>query len=412
MTIATKLVQSFCRYVAIPSQSDASVNHLPTTPGQLELAKLLEQDLHQLGHLETEITETGILIAKLNGNCPEAKTLGFVAHLDTVDVGLSPEIKPQLLHYQGEPLCLNAEKNITIDEQLRPELAAYRGCDILFGDGTSVLGADNKAAIAVMMTMAAEFKANNTPHGDLYFAFVPDEEVGLRGSKTLDLAKFPVDHCYTIDCCERGEVVYETFNAGEAIIHIKGVTAHPMSAKNVLVNPNLIANDLMNLVSNWGLPETTEKTEGYFWVIDILGNQTETTVKIHIRDHDLAKYQSRKAYLEQVMTLLRHKHPAATISMDLSDTYGNIAQAMGEDTSALTNLYQALEELAIPAKTIAMRGGTDGSALSVKGLFTPNFFTGAHNFHSAFEFLPVPSFVDSYQVAQRLVALAVEQSKA
>ncbi|WP_028115305.1 peptidase T [Ferrimonas senticii] len=406
MTIATALVQSFCRYVAVSSQSDGTQSCLPTTAGQLELAKLLQADLQQLGYHDSEITEHGILIAKLPGNKAGAKTLGFVAHLDTVDVGLSADIKPQLLRYEGAPLTLNHALNITIDEQARPELAQYKGQDILFSDGTSVLGADNKAAIAVMMTLAEQLKTNGESHGDIYFAFVPDEEVGLRGSKVMPLDKFPVTHCYTIDCCERGEVVYETFNAGQAVFTIQGVTAHPMSAKNVLVNPNLIANDLINLVSDWGLPETTEQREGYFWVIDIQGNQTQAKVTVQIRDHNQHSYQARKAYLQQVLTMLQHKHPRATIDLDLTDTYGNIAEAMGDDTSALDNLYQALAELNIPAKTIAMRGGTDGSALSVQGLFTPNFFTGAHNFHSAFEFLPVPSFVDSYQVAKRLVAMA------
>lgn len=411
MTIANSLIDSFFRYVAIASQSDASATQVPSTAGQLVLAQQLQADLHALGVTHTLLNDNSILIAKIEGNCPNAKTIGFVAHLDTVDVGLSPEIKPQVLHYSGESLCLNQALEIHIDEVLRPELHAYRGQDIIFSDGTSVLGADNKAAIAVMMTLVKSLKENAQPHGDIYLAFVPDEEVGLKGSKLMPLEHFPVDYCYTIDCCQRGELVYETFNAGQATFHIQGITAHPMSAKNVLVNPNLIANDIMNLVTSWGLPEQTELREGYFWVVGLEGNQNETKVTIHIRDFDLNSYNARKSYLQEVEKILKSKHPKASITLTLEDVYSNIAQAMGEDTSALDNLYQALNDLDIPVKEIPMRGGTDGSALSAMGLFTPNFFTGAHNFHSKFEFLPVASFVDSYHVAERLVQLAAKTDR-
>lgn len=407
MSISQSLIDAFYRYVAITSQSDAKANQVPSTQGQFELVKLLEKDLHELGFTQTQITEHGILIAKLEGNTANTKTIGFVAHVDTVDVGLSPDIKPQLLHYQGEPLCLNEELGIYVDEKSCSDLAKYKGQDILFSDGTSVLGADDKAAVSVMMTLAKEFSENQTKRGDVYFAFVPDEEIGLKGAKLMPIEAFPVDYCYTIDCSERGEVVYETFNAGQAVFDITGITAHPMSAKNVLVNPNLIANDIMNLVTSWGLPEQTEGREGYFWVVALAGDQNNTKVTIHIRDFDLTHYNLRKQYLNQIENMMKQKHPKATISLSIEDVYSNISQSMGEDTSALDNLYQALKDLDIPAKTMPMRGGTDGSALSAMGLFTPNFFTGAHNFHSKFEFLPIPSFVDSYNVAKRLVELTI-----
>ncbi|MGF1724766.1 peptidase T [Photobacterium nomapromontoriensis] len=404
-TLEQTLINHFLRYVAISSQSDASATTLPSTPGQMALATLLCEDLNALGFNETELLDSGIAIARIPANTTGAKTVGFIAHLDTVDVGLSADIHPQLLTYQGERLCLNADKQIFIDELSHPELAKYIGQDILFSDGTSVLGADNKAAISVMMTLAQQLQTSDVKHGDIYLAFVPDEEIGLRGAKVLPLEKFPVDYCYTIDCCERGEVIYETFNAGSAVLSIDGITAHPMSAKNVLVNPNLIAADFIEQLRGRGLPEQTEGREGYFWVTDISGNQNHAKVHVAIRDFEQASYDSRKAYLETVSEFLQQKHPKAVISLTITDVYSNIAQAMGEDTEALTKLYQALESLEIPAKTIAMRGGTDGSALSVRGLFTPNFFTGAHNFHSQYEFLPIASFVDSYQVALKLVSV-------
>lgn len=405
-TIQTDLIDYFQRYVAISSQSDASQSQLPSTEGQRTLAALLQDDFNTMGYHNTQLLDSGIVIVHLPGNKAGATTIGFVAHLDTVDVGLSADIHPQLLRYQGEPLCLNHDTGFSISEQTHPELANYVGQDIFFSDGTSVLGADNKAAIAVMVTLAKNLKRNATEHGDIYFAFVPDEEIGLRGSKVLPLDQFPVEHCYTIDCCECGEVIFETFNAASATLHIEGITAHPMSAKNVLVNPNLIATDFINMLNDMGKPEQTEQREGYFWVTDLNGNQNQATVTVAIRDFDQANYDNRKQYLETLTTFLKAKHPKAHIEITLTDVYSNISQAMGENTEALDRLYAALAHLGIPAKTIAMRGGTDGSVLSAKGLFTPNFFTGAHNFHSPYEFLPIPSFVNSYQVAAHLVATA------
>lgn len=402
MNIQQTLINNFTRYVAVSSQSDASNLAVPSSEGQRELATLLQSELIDMGYHDAELLPNSILIARIPGEASLPK-IGFVAHLDTVDVGLSAEIKPQVLHYAGEPLCLNEALGIHISEASHPELAKYRQQDILFSDGTSVLGADNKSAIAILMTLAQELSQQTAVHGDIYFAFVPDEEIGLRGAKQLDLALFPVDLCYTIDCCERGEVIYETFNAGSAKLTVDGITAHPMSAKNVLVNPNLVVADFISLLNDMGKPEQTAEREGYFWVTDIMGNQNSASAMVAIRDFDLMNYEQRKSYLMSLVDFLRIKHPKAVIELDIQDVYSNIAQAMGENTQALTRLYQVLEQLEIPAKTIAMRGGTDGSALSVKGLFTPNFFTGAHNFHSAFEFLPISSFVDSYKVARALV---------
>ncbi|WP_434360966.1 peptidase T [Parasalinivibrio latis] len=406
MNLESTLIDYFRRYVAVSSQSDAANPALPSSEGQKQLAALLQSDLISLGYNETKLMESGILIARLPGTKGSAKSIGFVAHLDTVDVGLSADIYPQLVRYEGKPLCLNDVIQFNISEETHPELAKYRGQDILFTDGTSVLGADNKAAISVMMTLAKNLRDTGRDHGDIYFAFVPDEEIGLRGAKALPLDLFPVDHCYTIDCCERGEVIYETFNAGSATLKVEGITAHPMSAKNVLVNPNLVAADFISMLNDMGKPEQTEGREGYFWVTDMAGSQNRASVSVAIRDFDQESYEHRKAYLESLVCFLKTKHPKAVIELAVDDVYGNIAQAMGENTEALDRLYAALADLDIPAKTIAMRGGTDGSALSARGLFTPNFFTGAHNFHSPYEFLPIPSFADSYRVAYRLVEMA------
>ena len=295
-----RLVDNFMRYLAVSSQSNPEIMTLPSTEGQMTLAQMLRDELAEMGYT-TQLFDTAILIAHIPATHPQAKAIGFVAHLDTVDVGLSPDVKPQKLRYRGEKLCLNAEQKIYIDETSHPELGSYLNQDIIFSDGTSVLGADNKAAIAVLMTLAKQLLDSDTPHGDIYLAFVPDEEVGLRGAKAISQEDFPVDYCYTIDCCERGEVVYETFNAGSATLSVAGVTAHPMSAKNILVNPNLIAADFVQLLRDHGRPEQTEGREGYFWVSGLKGNQNIAEVSVLIRDFDQDSYHQRKDYLQSVL---------------------------------------------------------------------------------------------------------------
>lgn len=409
MDYAKLQVENFFRYLSIPSQSDANSTTLPTTQGQYALAKLLKDELEELGLENIKLQENAILTAKLKGNVEGKKSIGFCAHLDTVDVGLSPEIHPQILRFDGEPLILNAKKNIIFDPLKRPEIMKYKGEEIIFTDGTSVLGADDKSAIATIMTLLAYLKNENPPHGDIYVCFLPDEEVGLRGAKALELSDFPADLTYTIDCCQEGELVYETFNAGSAIVHIEGVTAHPMSAKGVLVNPTLVAIDIANHFDRLKTPENTEGYEGYIWIQELQSNQAQAKLTLNIRDHNKEKYESKKAYISQVVELIKVRYPRAKIKLEMQDVYSNIADAMNEDNQeALKVLKEAFGKCGIAPIIFPMRGGTDGSALSSKGVFTPNFFTGAHNFHSIYEFLPLKSFYNSFQVAKSIVEITAK----
>ncbi|MCT6867768.1 peptidase T [Gilliamella apicola] len=408
MNITAQLVDRFLRYVSIPSQSKAGSAIVPSTPGQTELAKQLKQELIALNMQDVYLDEHSILTAKLTGNTPHAPKIGFVAHLDTVDVALSDKINPQRVTFTGEDILLNSEKDIWFKVAEHPELKKYLNEELIVTDGTSVLGADNKAAIAVVMTMLDQLQQQNCPHGDIYVAFVPDEEVGLNGAKKLDLQRFKPDFAYTIDCCELGEVVYETFNAGAVTIEIEGVSAHPMSAKNVLINPIRIANDIINCFDSCETPEHTEGKEGYFWFNDIIGNQSTTTLKMSIRDFDLTHYEARKTYIQEVISFISRKYPRAKIACQITDTYSNIANYLGDDRRSIDLIYQSFELLGIKPNTIAMRGGTDGSALSARGLTTPNYFTGAHNFHSCFEFLPLSSFLKSFEVTMKIIELATK----
>lgn len=407
MSFIEELQSRFFRYVAISSQSDASKTVVPTSDGQWKLGNLLIEELKQMGLTEVKQDEHAIVTATLPGNC-DGPTIGFCAHLDTVDVSLSPVIKPQIKHFTGEDLLLNEDQKIYLKVKDHPELLDYLDQDLIVTDGTSVLGADNKAAITNIMTALNYLTTNNVKHSTIKVAFVPDEEIGLKGSKLLNLDDFKVDFAYTIDSCKEGELVYETFNAGSVYIDIDGVSAHPMSAKGVLVNPLLVATDFINMFDRNQTPECTEKKEGYWWFTAINADATHCKLIIHIRDFDLNNYNYRKDFVQEKIEELRKLHPRAKIAVRFEDVYQNIANTVDKSSRPIKMLYQAYEDLGIKANTIAMRGGTDGSQLSSKGIVTPNYFTGALNFHSNAEFLPLKSFEKSLMVTLKLVELACE----
>lgn len=404
-SLTSQLTHRFFRYLSITSQSDATATTLPTTVGQFDMARELANELKTLGLEEIVIDDHATVTAVKKGTVPGAPRLGFITHIDTVDVGLSPHIHPQILRFEGQDLCLNSAQDIWLRVDEHPEILAYPNEEIIFSDGTSVLGADNKAAVTVVMTLLE----NLTPeqrHGDIVVAFVPDEEVGLRGAKALDLQRFDVDFAWTIDCCELGEIVYENFNAASAQIQFTGVTAHPMSAKGVLVNPLLMAMDYISHFDRQQTPEHTEGREGYIWFNGLNAVQSYATLNASIRDFDSESFAKRKQQIADVAAKIAAKYPTAKVDYSISDTYSNISNAIGDDRRAIDLLFEAMESLGITPKPTPMRGGTDGAALSAKGLLTPNFFTGAHNFHSRFEFLPLRAFEASYNVALQLCLLA------
>lgn len=409
--LTDQLLDRFLRYVNIPSQSRAGAAQVPSTPEQWHMARQLEAELEILDLEDLHLSEHCVLTGYLPANLPagfigSVLKIGFCCHLDTVDVDLSSEVHPQVVrNYPGGDVVLNAAKGLIMKAADHPELVPYVGQDIVFTDGTSVLGADNKAAIANVMTLLQYLTDHpEIHHGAIYVAFVPDEEVGLKGSKALDCSRFPVDFAYTIDCCALGEVVYETFNAGSATVEIQGISAHPMNAKGNLVNSTLLAVDFANFFDRKETPECTEGKAGYIWIKSIQSNASQATVQMAIRDHDKTRYEARKQTILANVERLKAQEPRARIRCTLEDSYGNIADAMTPDNrEAVDFLYEALEELGISPKTLAMRGGTDGSYLSTQGIFTPNYFTGALNFHSRYEFLPLPSLEKSCQVTLKLV---------
>ncbi|MDP3255112.1 peptidase T [Bosea sp. (in: a-proteobacteria)] len=401
MTIRAQLIERFLRYVAIESQSDAKATTLPSTPGQQRLADLLAGELRALGLADVVVDDRATVTAVKRGNRRGAPRIGFIAHLDTVDTGLSPVIRPQILRFEGDDLCLNREQDIWLRVADHPEIARWSGADILFSDGTSVLGADNKAAIAIIMTLLATLGPDDA-HGDIAIAFVPDEEIGLRGAKALDLARFPCDFAYTIDCCEVGEVVIENFNAAAGEIVFTGVSAHPMSAKGVMVNPLLMAHDFIAAFDRAETPEHTEGREGYVWFTELTAHASQADLRLAIRDFDRENFGRRKRRVADVADAIAARYPTGRVACSVTDTYGNISDSLGDDRRSVDRLFAAMAELEIQPKLIPMRGGTDGAALSARGLPTPNFFTGAYNFHSRFEFLPLPAFETAFSVARAL----------
>ena len=403
--LASQLTQRFFRYLAISSQSDPRATTLPTTPGQHEMAREHADELSRLGLDDIVIDDHATVTAVKRGNVPGAPRIGFITHIDTVDVGLSPDIHPQILRFTGDDLCLNSEKQIWLRVAEHPEILAYPDEEIIFSDGTSVLGADNKSAVTVVMTVLENLTPEHR-HGDIVVAFVPDEEVGLRGAKALDLSRFAVDFAWTIDCCELGEIVYENFNAAAAEIRFTGVTAHPMSAKGVLVNPLLMAADYISHFDRLQTPEHTAGREGYVWFNGIQGDQNSTLLQASIRDFDSESFLRRKQQIGDVAEKIAAQYPTASVEFSIGDTYSNISNAIGDDRRAIDLMFEAMESIGVTPKPTPMRGGTDGAALSAKGLLTPNFFTGAHNFHSKFEFLPLRAFEASYHTAFQLCLLA------
>lgn len=405
--ILNELIERFFRYTSVASQSNNQVQTLPSSMGQMELALILEKELNELGLEEILLTEDAILTARLKGNT-NTKPIGFVAHLDTVDIGLSNKINPQILFKEeGVDLLLNEEKNIYLKESLIPEIKKYQNQDIIVTDGTSVLGADNKASITVIMTILNYLIQNpSIKHGDLYVAFVPDEEIGLRGAKALDPKRLPVACAYTIDSNELGEIIFETFNAGSAKFTIEGITAHPMSAKNVLVNPLMIAHEAISMLDRAAMPEHTELKEGYIWPTDLIASPSKAELILNIRDHNLEKYNEKKLKLQKIHEFLQMNYKNVNIDLVVEDVYANIANSIAsKDEPSVAFLEKAMQNCDIEPKYIAMRGGTDGSALSAKGIPTPNYFTGAHQFHSIYEFLPVESFYKCFLVTKELIQL-------
>ncbi|WP_149725061.1 peptidase T [Campylobacter concisus] len=381
---------------------------MPSNPTEYELALFIKDELSSLGIKDIILQDNAILIAKIPANCENAPSIAFFAHLDTSSEQKN-DTKAKIVKYTGGDICLNEEQCIYLKFSDNPELKKYVGDDIVVTDGTSLLGADDKAAIASIVNMASFFMQNpDVKHGKIVICFVPDEEQGLLGAKALDVNLLGANFGYCLDCCEIGELIYENWNAADCTMVFKGVSAHPMNAKGKLVNSLLLAHKFISLLPGGEVPECTEGKEGYFWVKELSGNSAKTTLKIDIREFDEVKFQKRLELLSEMANSF-NKIYGNRCEITLKTRYENVFKFLKDENSLPIKLAKdAFSELNITPNIKPMRGGYDGAAISAKGVPTLNLFTGGNNFHSIFEYLPVSSLKAASEVIKKIVINAAK----
>lgn len=402
--------EKLLRYAAIDTKSDDASETVPSTAKQFDLAKVLVEELKALGIEDAHVDENCYIMGTLKGNVENVPVIGLIAHMDTSPDFSGKDVKPVIHNnYDGSALVLNQTENIVMDPKKFPELLNYIGQDIMTTDGKTLLGADDKAGIAEIMTVV-ETLINHPEmkHGDIKIGFTPDEEVG-RGADHFNVEKFGADFAYTIDGGEIGELEYENFNAASAKITINGRNIHPGYAKNKMINAALIANEFINMLPAYETPATTEGYEGFYHLTHMSGEVEEASLSFIIRDHDKTLFEARKAYMTQVVEFLQAKYPEAPISIKITDSYYNMRE-MVEPVIEIVNVAKtAMELVGVVPKVKAIRGGTDGSRLSYMGLPCPNIFTGGHNFHGRFEYIPLQSMDAAVSTVIKMLELHAQK---
>ncbi|HEY8361723.1 MAG TPA: peptidase T [Tissierellaceae bacterium] len=403
------LVNRFLKYVKYETTSDESSTSVPSTKTQLEFAKMLCNELKELGLSDATVDENGYVMATLPSNIDkEVPTVGFIAHMDTSPDMSGKDVKPKIIsNYDGKDIVLNEEKNIVMKVSDFPDLKNYIGKDLITTDGTTLLGADDKAGIAEIVT-AVEYLIKNPhiPHGTIKIAFTPDEEIG-RGADHFNVEKFDADFAYTVDGGPIGELEYENFNAATAKISIQGRNVHPGTAKNKMINSILVACELNDLLPVNERPEFTEGYEGFYHIIGFNGTVEKTDVVYIIRDHSMEKFIAKKKTLEKAVEFINHKY-GNIVSLEIKDTYYNMKEKIEPVMYIIDLAKNAMESVGIKPQIKPIRGGTDGARLSYMGLPCPNLFTGGHNFHGKFEYIPVFAMEKAVETILKIIELAQE----
>ena len=385
------VVDRFLEYVKFDTQSDELTNLTPSTPGQMVFAQYLEEKLNELGLKDVSLDENGYLMATLPGNCSdEVPTIGFIAHLDTSPDMSGRHVNPRIVKsYDGNDIVLNAEKEIVLSPNQFPELLHYTGQDLIVTDGNTLLGADDKAGIAEIITAVEYLMAHpEIKHGDIRIAFNPDEEIGL-GAHKFDVEKFGADWAYTMDGGEIGELEYENFNAAVAKVTFKGRNVHPGYAKHKMINSLRVATQFAIMLPRWETPEHTEGYEGFYHLIGIEGDVETAVLTYIIRDHDRDRFERRKKEFEHLTRKINKEFPDCA-SLELKDQYYNMREKIEPVMHVIEIAEQAMRNADVTPKVVPIRGGTDGAQLSFKGLPCPNIFAGGLNFHGRYEFVPIP----------------------
>ena len=401
------IIDRFISYVTIDTESDADSDSTPSTAKQWDLANKLVEELKAIGLSDVSIDKNAYIMATLPSNVDhKVPTIGFISHFDTSPDFTGANVKPQIVeNYDGKDIVLNAEENIILSPDYFEDLLMYKGQTLITTDGTTLLGADDKAGITEIVT-AMEYLINHPEikHGTIKVGFTPDEEIG-RGAHKFDVEKFGAEWAYTMDGSQVGELEYENFNAAGAKITVKGKIVHPGYAKGKMINSMYYASELINTLPRLETPEHTEGYEGFFHLHNIEGDVEETTLQYIIRDHDKDKFEARKALMQKVVADLNTKYESEVFKVELKDQYFNMKEKVEPVMHIVDIAEEAMKAVGVKPLIKAIRGGTDGSQLSYMGLPCPNIFAGGHNFHGRYEYVPVESIQKAIEVICKIAEL-------
>ena len=404
------ILNRFLSYVRIDTQSDPESKTSPSTMKQFNLAKLLVQELQEIGLSDAYVDQYCYVYATLPANTDKKlPTIGFIAHMDTTPDFTGTNVNPQIFeNYDGDEIVLNEKLGIVLSPKEFPELKNYVGKTLITTDGTTLLGADDKAGVAEIMT-ALEYLVEHPEikHGKIRIAFTPDEEIG-RGTEHFDVQGFGADFAYTLDGGPLGELEFENFNAAEAKITVSGVNVHPGTAKNKMINSMHVAMEFNSMLPPQERPEHTEGYEGFYHLLSFTGGVEQTNLHYIIRDHDRGKFESRKQLVLDIAEFLNKKYGRELVKVELKDQYYNMREKIEPVMYVVDLAKKAMEEVGVKPIVKPIRGGTDGAMLSYKGLPTPNIFTGGHNFHGKFEYIPLESMEKAVDVIVKIVELSVD----
>ncbi|PXV68789.1 tripeptide aminopeptidase [Dysgonomonas alginatilytica] len=404
------VVDRFIKYVKFDTESNTETLTTPSTPGQLVLAEELKKELIEIGLEDISLDGNGYLMATLPANSDKKiPTIGFVAHMDTSPDLTGKNVNPRIVKsYDGKDIILNKDLNIVLSPNDFPELLKFTDQDIIVTDGTTLLGADDKAGIAEIITAMKYLKDHpEIKHGKIRICFTPDEEIGA-GADDFDVEKFGAEWAYTMDGGELGELEYENFNATGVKINIQGRSVHPGSAKNKMVNALIVANKLVSLIPANERPEHTSHYEGFFHLMGMSGSVDSASVSFIIRDHDKALFENRKKIMTDAVEYLQKLYPSSTISLEIKDQYYNMREKVEPVIQIVNYAFNAMQELGITPLVKPIRGGTDGARLSFMGLPCPNIFAGGLNFHGRYEYIPIPSLEKAVQVIVKIAELVAK----
>lgn len=411
----SSVIEKFLRYVKIDTESLSDQEQVPSTEKQKDLGRLLVEELQAMGAENPHMDDHGYVYAWIPATVaeedPRAKgpVIGFISHMDTSEAVTGKDVKPRIVeNYDGQDIVLHQDLGYTLRTAEFPDMVNYVGKDLIVTDGTTLLGADDKAGIAEIMTMAEYLLAHpEIPHRRIPIAFTPDEEVG-RGVDFFDVAKFNADFAYTVDGGAAGEIEYENFNAAGVKLTIHGKSVHPGSAKNKMINAILVASEFQNLLPVHENPSATEGYEGFYHPNDISGGCEEVTVHYIIRDHDKTKFEQKKAFFQVAADFINAKYGKGTAVVQMRDSYYNMREMVEPHAHLLDNARAAIRACGLEPITTPVRGGTDGSRLSFMGLPCPNLGTGGHNFHGRYEYACVQSMETTVEILKKIVAIYTE----